>query len=104
MSLVPRDQLAEKVRDRPCTDREPLDPLCSPLGADLSARHAPDLLRVRLEEGPVQLPAEAVDEELLEGSLVADREENRAEVGDSDPHRTDQTELDAGCPSDSEIG
>ncbi len=50
---------------------EALDALCAPLGADLIAGDAPDFFGVGLEEGEVELAAEAVDEEVFEGLLVA---------------------------------
>ena len=48
---------------------------CAPHSArDLGARHAPHLLRVVLEEGAIELVAEAVDEEVLERRLRAGAE------------------------------
>jgi hypothetical protein len=49
--------------------RQTLDALRRPLRRDLAARHAPDLLGVRLEEGPIQALAEAIFDPLLEGEL-----------------------------------
>ena len=51
---------------------------CAPHSALISiAGRAPDLLRVFLEELQVQLPAEAVDEEILEAALGPAREQHR---------------------------
>ncbi len=47
-------------------DREAFDSLRAPFRGDLRARHSPHLLRVVLEKGPVELVAEAIDEEILE--------------------------------------
>ena len=47
-------------------ERESLDALRAPLRADLIAAHAPHLLRIGLEEGEIELAAEAVDEEVFE--------------------------------------
>ena len=46
---------------------EVLDPLRRPFRLELGARHAPDLLGVRLEEGEEEPSAEAVGDPLLEG-------------------------------------
>ena len=56
-------------------EREALDALCAPLRGDTVARCAPDLFRIALEEGEVELAAEAVDEEVFQRFLVAAREE-----------------------------
>ena len=63
-----RKGLLEEVRDR-AGEREALDALRAPLGADLVAGHAPHLFGVGLEERQVQLAAEAVDEEVFEGAF-----------------------------------
>ena len=63
------------VEDR-LRERQALDALGGPLGADLGARDAPDLLRVGLEEDLVQPLAEPVGDPLLE--VLLDRV--RAEV------------------------
>src|ERR1017187_8457743 len=38
-------------------ERQALDALGAPLGADLIARHTPDLFGIRLEEDQIELPA-----------------------------------------------
>ena len=53
------------VEDRP-RERQALDALRGPFGADLGARDAPHLLRVGLEEDLEQPLAEAVGDPLLE--------------------------------------
>ena len=58
-------ELAEDVLQG-AEDRQALDPLRSPFGADGRTALAPDLLRIRLEERAIQLAAEAVDEELFQ--------------------------------------
>jgi hypothetical protein len=62
--------LLEEVRHH-ALQRESLDALRAPFGADLVAGHAPDLFGIRLEKGQVKLLAEAVDDEIFEGFLFA---------------------------------
>ena len=62
-------------------ERQALDALGGPLGAQLGARHAPHLLRVGLEEQRVEALAEAVGDPGLEVLLVALGLEQRAQVG-----------------------
>ncbi len=57
--------MLQKMLDR-SREREPLDTLSAPLCADLVAARAPDFFCVALEEGEVELAAEAVDEEVFE--------------------------------------
>jgi len=62
-------------------ERQVLDPLRRPFGAQLGAGHAPHLLGVGLEEQLVQALAEAVGDPLLQTLLVALAAEDRgAEV------------------------
>ncbi len=56
--------------------------------------NSPDLLRVGLEEGHVELPAKAVDEELLEILLLSNRREQRPEVAQRDPDGAEKPELE----------
>ena len=73
----------EKVSDS-AGERESLDALRAPLGADLIAAHAPDLFRVGLEEGEVELAAEAVDEEVFETLFRPELMDARLEVAEAD--------------------
>ena len=52
-------------------EREAFDTLSAPFSADLAARHAPDLFRVRAKECNIQFLAEAIDEEIFERVLLA---------------------------------
>ena len=60
---------AEERVPRGRAEREALDPLGGPFGADLRAGNAPDLLRVRSEEEVVEPPAEAVGHPFLQALL-----------------------------------
>ncbi len=71
-----REGLLDEVLQRG-GEREALDALRAPLGGDLVAGRAPDLFGVALEEGEVELAAEAVDEEVFEGLLFFDRADAR---------------------------
>src|ERR1017187_248563 len=71
-------------------ERQALDALGAPLGADLIARHAPDLFGIRLEEDQIQLLAKPVDNKVLERALLALRQDNRAHVTQSTLDRADQ--------------
>src|SRR5581483_9901894 len=64
LDLVPL--VAEDRRPRGREEREPLDALRGPLGANLRGRRAPHLLVVRLEEQLEQATAEAVRHPVLE--------------------------------------
>ena len=58
---------------------------CAPHSALISSQaHAPDLLRIGLEEGEIELAAEAVDEEVFETFLRAALMEARFDVADAD--------------------
>ena len=74
-------------------DGEALHPLRAPLGGDLRARHAPDLLRVVLEERQVQPLAEAIDEEVLEGRLVGARHQSSLQVAGANLPGADEPEV-----------
>src|SRR5581483_3487664 len=63
--------VAEERRLGRAEEGQPLDPLGGPLSADLGGRHAPHLLRVRLEEMPVEALAEAVRDPILEAVLAS---------------------------------
>ena len=63
-------------------ERQVLDPLGGPVGADLGRGHAPDLLGVRLEELVEEAAAEAVRDPLLVGVLLALRLDRRPQVGE----------------------
>ena len=65
-------------------ERESFDALRTPLGADLIAAHAPHLLRVGLEEGEVELAAEAVDEEVFETLFRTNLMNSRLDVAEAD--------------------
>ena len=88
VALVPEER---GLRGR--GEREPLDPLRRPLGAQLGGRHAPDLLRVRLEEELVEAAAEAVRHPLLVRLLAALRPDRRGEVRGGDAGELDRAEL-----------
>mmetsp|Transcript_37521 Transcript_37521/g.87502 ORF Transcript_37521/g.87502 Transcript_37521/m.87502 type:complete len:471 (-) Transcript_37521:643-2055(-) len=60
-----RDDLLERLLGG-TADRQALDALRAPVGADVAARNTPDLLGVVLEELAVELAAEAVDEEVFQ--------------------------------------
>jgi hypothetical protein len=73
-------------------ERKALDALRSPLGRDLVAGRAPDLLGVALEERKVELAAEAIDEEVFEALLFLDGPNAAHHVADTDlrhPHRAE---------------
>ena len=74
-------------------EREALDALRAPLGGDLVAGRAPDLLGVALEEGEVELAAEAVDEEVFEGLFFADGAHARGDVADADARHAHRAEV-----------
>src|SRR5215472_302370 len=65
-------------------DAKSLDTLSTPLGADLRARHAPDLLRIRFEKCAVQLFSEPIDEELLQGVFPSFWEHCTFQIANSD--------------------
>jgi len=50
-------------------DGQTLDPLCAPLRRDLGTGNAPDLFRVVLEEGPIELSPKRLTRKVLEGYL-----------------------------------
>ena len=74
-------------------EREALDPLRGPLGAQLGRRDAPDLLGVGLEEVVVEPLAEAVGHPLLEVLLAALRLDGGPQVGDAGADELDRAEL-----------
>ena len=74
-------------------ERQVLDPLRGPVGADLGRGHAPDLLRVRLEELVEEVAAEAVRDPLLVGLLLALRLHRGPDVGRERPDQIHGTEL-----------
>src|SRR6201996_4125494 len=83
-SAWPRAEgLLDEVPDG-AREREALDALRAPLGADLVAAHTPHLLRVGLEEGEIELSAEAVDEEVFEAFLRPTPMKARLDVAKAD--------------------
>src|SRR5689334_12295864 len=92
---APAKRLRERMRNG-LRDRKPLDSLRAPLRGDLRARHAPDFLRVILEERAIQPVAEAVHEEILERHLRAAREEPRLDVARAHGGRVRQPEIAEG--------
>src|SRR5262249_47118798 len=72
---------------------EGLDPLGGPLGADVLAPEAPDLLRVGLEEHEEEPAAEAVRHPVLEAALATDREDPLPQVARDDPGALEEAEL-----------
>src|SRR6185437_15716848 len=65
------NQFFQYVGDR-LINRETLNALSPPFGADFLAFDTPHLFRVRLEKREIQLASEAVDKKLLEVFFVAD--------------------------------
>ena len=92
-SLDRRPWPHEHVQER-CPQREVFDALRRPLRPQLRARDPPDLLRVGLEEGQEQTPAEPIRYPLLEGVLTRIREELPAEIAEHDPDRHERAELE----------
>src|SRR6185436_17434632 len=78
-AVVARTRPSEDVSDRD-GEREAAYALRGPVRVYLAAGDAPDLLRVGLEEGSVESPAEAVRHPLLERALALQGEEARAKV------------------------
>ncbi len=79
-------------------EREPLDALRAPFGADFIARHTPDFFGVRLEKSKVKLLAEAVDDEILERVFLALRQQRRAHVTEAATNGTIQAQIpEGGC-------
>jgi hypothetical protein len=74
-------------------EREALDALGRPLGAQLGRGDAPDLLGVGLEEVLVEPLAEAVRHPLLEVLLLALGLHGRPEVGEAGAHELERAEL-----------
>ena len=68
--LLAAEGLLQEVRHH-ALQREPLDALRAPFGADLVAGHAPDLFGIGLEKSQVKLLAETVDDEIFERPLLA---------------------------------
>jgi hypothetical protein len=72
--------------------RQVLDALRGPLGLQLRAGDAPDLLGVGLEEGQEEAPPEAVGHPLLEGVLDLAGEHRPAQVAEADQDALDEAE------------
>ena len=85
--------VAEEGGLRGGEEREALDPLRGPLGAQLGRRDAPDLLGVGLEEVVVEPLAEAVGDPLLEVVLAALGLDRRPQVGHAGEEELDRAEL-----------
>ncbi len=83
-------------------DRQALDPLGAPFGTDPGAGKPPDLLRVGLEKGVIQLAAEPIDEELLQARGVADGKEHAAGVAQTDLQDAQPSELAQGVPTETD--
>ncbi len=73
--------------------RQVLDALRAPIGLDLGAGDAPDLLALGLEEVAVQAPAEPRGHEPLERRLVLRRVDAHPQVRAHAAHRLDRTEV-----------
>ena len=71
LSALARKRFGFSASERGTEQGEVLDPLRAPVGGQLRGRHAPDLLRVGLEEVLVQAPAEARHVEAFERVAVA---------------------------------
>ncbi|MEJ7714610.1 MAG: hypothetical protein WKF40_02430 [Thermoleophilaceae bacterium] len=74
-------------------ERQALDPLGGPVGADLGHRHAPHLLGVGAEEVVEQALAEAVGHPLLEGVLASLGLHHGPGVGEHAARQLDRAEL-----------
>src|SRR3990172_4151113 len=74
-------------------EREALDALRRPLGADLRARNTTDLLSVGLEEDGVQSAPEAVGDPFLKRVLARVGKDLRGEVTQRDPRAGEQAEI-----------
>src|SRR5271157_37784 len=78
-------------------EREALDALRAPFGADLVARHAPDLLGIRLEKRQVKLLAKPVDDEIFQGFLFALWHQRRAQITESATEGAGKAQISEGC-------
>ena len=86
--------VAQERRLGGAEERQALDALGGPLGADLRRRDAPDLLVVGLEEERVQAPAEALGDPLLEVLLGRVALEQRGpQIGEAGARQLDRPEL-----------
>ena len=74
-------------------ERQALDPLRGPLGADLGGGHAPHLLGVGHEEVLVEPLAEAVGDPLLEVVLATVGRDRGPQVGEQAARELDRAEL-----------
>src|SRR5262249_16639501 len=74
-------------------DRESLDALRAPFGADFTALNAPHLFRVRFEKCKVKFVAETVDEEVLQSALRDDWTQRGASVAQSDSHDLSRSQV-----------
>src|ERR1051326_8459296 len=92
---APLEELPRKV-DGGFRNGETLYPLCAPGGIDVAAFHAPNLLRIRLEERSIELASKSVDEELLEVLLGLDRKDGASHIGETDPNGRPETEIAKG--------
>ena len=86
---VARQEIADGVHDRPL-QRHAFDPLRAPFCANLAALDPPDFFRVAAEEGLVQAPAKAIDEEGVEIGLVTPRKRLGPQVTQRDSRRVEQ--------------
>ena len=82
----------ERVPDR-LEQRQVLDPLRRPVRPNLGAGHAPDLLRVGLEEMAEQAIAEAVHHPVFEGLFLLVGEYLPLQVGAHDPEGLDRPQI-----------
>ena len=77
-------------------NREALDALAAPVGADLAAGHAPHLLGVVAEERTVQFHAKAVDHEVFKAFFLAGRQQLHLEVAHANLEHAPQPEVTDG--------
>src|SRR5271157_3423111 len=77
-------------------EREALDALRAPFGADLVARHAPDLFGIRLEKCEVKLLAKPVDDEIFQGFFFALGQQRRAQITDAATKGADKAQISEG--------
>jgi len=85
--------VAEEGCLRGAEERQALDSLRCPLGAQLGTRHAPHLLRVGLEEELVEALAEAIGHPFLEAVLAALGLDRGHEIGGKRARELDRAEL-----------
>ena len=90
-----RNPLKSMLRDRR-EQREALDALRGPLRSDAVTWNAPDLLRVGLEEDPVESPTEPVGDPVLEADFRSNRLHPDPEIAQEHEEGIDDAEAHQG--------